>query len=1592
MSRRQKRLRFVQWLRNCFALGAGKRGEQTLAAVNRSSVQLESLEKRALMASDLISPYLGSAYVASSTAGLTAEGEAAADLVAFAKAIKDSGAIMYGAYWCPHCLAQKNLFADGAKFLPYVEVTNANRQPNQVAIDQNITSYPTWVFLDGSRLVGEQTLATLSAKIGVAIPQSSTPSMATIANSTVEAGAPLHIPVDAYDPNGNPLTITVTSSNPSVIAAEVLPAADRSLRLTVKDFGDMVFKLFETEVPVPSQKIADLASSGYYNNVKFHRVVDNFMIQTGIGSTTVTNIDDQFDVDLQHNRSGVLAYAKTSADDSGSSQFYITEVPTRYLDFNHPVFGQLVEGDAVREAISGVAKKTTAAIGDEESDPVTDVVIESASVFTDTENGLIRLKALGSTGTATITVTVRDSEGLTTSQTFTATASAEIANGAPFLNAVPAVTTNINTPVTINLTSQDAEANVVTYSVAKVSSGNYTVNVNSSTGVVTFTPENNFTGTVQFRASVFQTAASDTTGSPATDSQLITVTVNGSNAPTSVDLDTASDSGASSSDNITNATAPTFTVAGTTAGAVVKLKVGNTVIGQATATGTTTVVTASNISSLGQGAVLVTATQTVGTTEGSASPTLSVTFDTAAPVDVASSLIPASAVISQALSVNLTHAEEGQGLVYAVENAPAGMTINSSTGVIAWTPTQAQVGAQTFSLRLTDSAGNTKTQSLSINVIQEPLAKVTLEVVDMSGNPITQIGTGQQFRVRFLTQDLRGFSAKGVFGSYIDLLFDPAVVEPIATNPITFAAPFENGKSPTASTTTIAGQINELGAFGNSTETNGDPKLIATVTFTAKAAGNANIRSEAADTVGNEILLYSRTTAVPNTQVDFGTASLAVGANFQVANDAFNFNEDSTVQSLNVLANDTITGSTVLTISAVGSPSGTGTVTIAADGKTLNYTPGPNFSGAESFTYTARNQDNVTLVGTVTVQVTEVNDPPIANNDVIELASGTSNNVLNVLTNDATGVDAPASETLRVSQVGTPSQGGTVTIGSSGLNLLYTPRAGFTGTETVTYTLSDGRGGTATGTASITVREANPPPTAVADSFPVTEDAAEASFNVTANDSADVGETISITAVSSSTRGSTLRISADAKQVLYKPGPNITGTEVLTYTLRDSGGATANGTITFTISAVNDAPDAANDVRSVLASNGDASLDVLVNDVNVDTGEDLKITAVTQPGTGQGSIAIAANQKSLIYTPPSIGFAGTVNITYTISDGTLTDTATLTLTVNNFTPRNIGGSVVFDSADGTNIAYGGVDYLISGKDITGLDASYTVSTNQSGAFVQNNVAPGTYTITRPVLPFLENTSESMTITSAATDTSNTSLRSAIGSLKAQYISIRDFLGSAATNSVMFAVAPGSGESWYAVRSGWTGYSNIQGRLDAAATTLTVTAVNPSNANVSAALPLTGATSKITVMASQGDTRLLRVTGAPDTLGFTTVTTSSTASGEGEGGSANTANTRVTPTPAATRGLVAEGEGAPEVASNSQSNGMISPSQALRQVLGSNLNGSSSSLVTSTTNLQPGAVDSALSEIDTISLASSEVDQLTSNSLESDDIDSALLSM
>ncbi len=95
---------------------------------------------------------------------------------ALAQCIKASGANFYGAFWCPHCQAQKAMFGSSAKYLPYVECStpDANGQ-TQICIDKKITSYPTWILKDGTRLPTEGysgiSLATLAAKTSCTLPK-----------------------------------------------------------------------------------------------------------------------------------------------------------------------------------------------------------------------------------------------------------------------------------------------------------------------------------------------------------------------------------------------------------------------------------------------------------------------------------------------------------------------------------------------------------------------------------------------------------------------------------------------------------------------------------------------------------------------------------------------------------------------------------------------------------------------------------------------------------------------------------------------------------------------------------------------------------------------------------------------------------------------------------------------------------------------------------------------------------------------------------------------------------------------------------------------------------------------------------------------------------------------------------------------------------------------------------------------------------------------------------------------------------------------------------------------------------------------------
>ena len=208
------------------------------------------------------------------------------------------------------------------------------------------------------------------------------PTLGALTAVTLQAGAPFIVPLNGADADNQPLTLTATSSNAAVTTE--IPTGNRSLKMDVTNFGSMTFQLFEDRAPRVTNHIISLATSDFYNGSIFHRVFPTFVIQggdplgnpPGTGGSNLGEFDDQFNVDLQHTRTGLLSMAKTT-DDTNDSQFFVTEGPQRHLDFNHSIFGKLVVGEDVRDAISNTATGAN-------DKPVRDARIITAEIIQDT--------------------------------------------------------------------------------------------------------------------------------------------------------------------------------------------------------------------------------------------------------------------------------------------------------------------------------------------------------------------------------------------------------------------------------------------------------------------------------------------------------------------------------------------------------------------------------------------------------------------------------------------------------------------------------------------------------------------------------------------------------------------------------------------------------------------------------------------------------------------------------------------------------------------------------------------------------------------------------------------------------------------------------------------------------------------------------------------------------------------------------------------------------------------------------------------------------------------------------------------------------
>ena len=119
--------------------------------------------------------------------------------------------------------------------------------------------------------------------------------------------------------------------------------------------GEIRLELFSDLTPRTCQNFEDLSKKGFYNGLKFHRVIDDFMIQGGCPQGTGTggpgySFEDEFHPDLRHDGPGILSMANAGPNTNGS-QFFITHVATPWLDGKHSVFGKVLTGQDVVDSV-----------------------------------------------------------------------------------------------------------------------------------------------------------------------------------------------------------------------------------------------------------------------------------------------------------------------------------------------------------------------------------------------------------------------------------------------------------------------------------------------------------------------------------------------------------------------------------------------------------------------------------------------------------------------------------------------------------------------------------------------------------------------------------------------------------------------------------------------------------------------------------------------------------------------------------------------------------------------------------------------------------------------------------------------------------------------------------------------------------------------------------------------------------------------------------------------------------------------------------------------------------------------------------------
>ncbi|MEM6646640.1 MAG: Ig-like domain-containing protein, partial [Bacteroidota bacterium] len=345
--------------------------------------------------------------------------------------------------------------------------------------------------------------------------------------------------------------------------------------------------------------------------------------------------------------------------------------------------------------------------------------------------------------------------------------------------------------------------------------------------------------------------------------------------------------------------------------------------------------------------------------------------------------------------------------------------------------------------------------------------------------------------------------------------------------------------------------------LANDTDADGD--ALAVVVVGEAARGTTALEADgiryAPDADVNGTDTFSYTVSDGNNGLDTATVTVTITPvnDAPVAQDDTATTDEDTDVQIDVLANDVDVDGDALTITLVTAPTN-GTAVVAE--QRIAYTPTPNFAGLDTFTYRITDPDGLSSEATVSIAVGTSADAPVAQDDTATTDEDTAVEI-DVLANDTD----PDGDALRIQSATTPTLG-TVAIAADAQTLTYTPNLDVSGTDTFSYTVSDGNDGFDTGMVTVTIRPVNDAPVA-------NDDEAQTSaftpvlIDVLANDSDPEGDALALVSATDSREGGTTQLVEG--QIRYVPPPNFEGTDGFSYTIEDEAGAPDEAQVTVTV-------------------------------------------------------------------------------------------------------------------------------------------------------------------------------------------------------------------------------------------------------------------------------------------------------------------------------------------------------------------------------------------------------------------------------------------